>query len=136
MSRFERHIFICTNERPPENPTGCCATKGGDQVRAAFKSELKRRKLNSLVRANRAGCLANCSHGVSIVVYPEAVWYGGVTLKDVDEIIEEHLIGGKVVNRLLLKEYSPGPFNLEPLKIPESVAALQRRSAAGDDPGK
>ena len=132
MSKFERHLFICTNKRPPEDPTGCCAAKGSDQVRAAFKSELKRRKLSSLVRANRAGCLSNCSNGVSVVVYPEGVWYGRVTLKDVDEIIEQHLIRGKVVERLLLKDVSPGPFQLAPLKIPENIASLQRPDGADE----
>lgn len=136
MSKFKRHLFICTNERPPESPTGCCSAKGGDQVRAAFKSELKRRKLSTMVRANRAGCLSNCSNGISVVVYPEGVWYGRVTLNDVDEIVEQHLIGGRVVDRLLLREISPGPFQLEPLEIPESIAALQGRDTGGNDTDK
>ena len=125
MPRYQRHIFVCTNVRPPENPTGCCALKGGSDVRSRFKDELKRRKLKSFVRANTAGCLANCSNGITVVVYPEAVWYGHVTLNDVNEIIEHHILKGEVVERLLMKEYSPIPSNLQPLVLPEAIAAHQ-----------
>lgn len=100
MSRFERHIFICTNVRPADNPKGCCASKGAEAIAAKFKEELHRRGLKGRVRANKAGCLDQCELGPSIVVYPEGVWYGGVTLDDVNEIIESHVIGGKPVARL------------------------------------
>jgi len=56
------------------------------------------------VRVNKAGCLDQCARGVTCVVYPEAVWYGGVTLDDVDEIIERHLVGGEPVERLVLPD--------------------------------
>lgn len=52
------------------------------------------------IRANKAGCLDQCELGVSVVVYPDGVWYGRVTLEDVNEIIESHLIAGKPVERL------------------------------------
>ena len=56
------------------------------------------------VRANQSGCLDQCEHGPNLVVYPDAVWYGRVTLADVDEIIESHIVGGKPVERLVLPE--------------------------------
>ena len=52
------------------------------------------------VRINIAGCLDRCEEGPVIVVYPEAVWYTYVDRSDVDEIIEEHLKNGRVVDRL------------------------------------
>jgi (2Fe-2S) ferredoxin len=102
MNRFERHVFVCTNRRSDDDPRGCCAAKGSDEVRDLFKKLLKARGLNKRMRANTAGCLDACATGVTVVVYPEGVWYGGVTAGDVEEIIEKHLIGGQVVERLLL----------------------------------
>ena len=102
MARFRHHVFVCENRRPEDDPRGCCACKGSEAVRAALKAELKRRGLKGLVRANGAGCLDACPHGPSIVVYPEGVWYGHVRVEDVPEIVEQHLIRGKPVVRLLI----------------------------------
>lgn len=132
MPRYQRHVFICTNSRPPESSTGCCASKGGDEVRTAFKDELRRRKLASIVRANKSGCLANCDRGVTVVVYPEGVWYGGVKPEDVSEIIERHILRGELVERLLVEECWTGPLRLSPLEIPESASGLGGRPAAGE----
>jgi (2Fe-2S) ferredoxin len=54
------------------------------------------------LRVNSAGCLGQCAHGVTVVVYPEAVWYGNVRPEDVDRIVEEHLAGGRPVEELRL----------------------------------
>ena len=104
MPHFERHIFVCVNRRDPDNQKGCCASKGAEQVRAAFKREVAVRGCKGLVRANSSGCLDQCQHGVSVVIYPEQVWYGGVTEADVPEIVEKHVLGGHVVERLLMPE--------------------------------
>jgi (2Fe-2S) ferredoxin len=106
VERFTRHVFICTNERKPDDPRGCCKSRGSDAVVEAFKSELAKRGLKKKIRANKAGCLDQCEQGVSIVVYPDAVWYGHVTAADVNEIIEKHLIGGEPVDRLRIP-YGP-----------------------------
>jgi (2Fe-2S) ferredoxin len=103
MARFRHHVFVCENERPPDDPRGCCACKGSRDIRQALKAELKRRNLKGLVRANAAGCLDACAHGPSIVVYPEGVWYGGVRVEDVPEIVERHLVGGQPVERLRIR---------------------------------
>src|SRR4051794_7511012 len=102
MPRYEKHVFVCTNRRDPDNPKGSCAQKGSEQVREKFKSELYERGLKSRMRANAAGCLDQCEHGCTVVVYPDEVWYGHVTPADVNEIIDDHLVGGKIVERLLL----------------------------------
>lgn len=103
IPKYSHHIFICENHRDPSDPRGCCAAKGSEAIRIAMKAELKARGLKSEVRANKAGCLDQCAHGPSIVVYPEGVWYAHVSERDVEEIIESHIIGGKPVERLLLK---------------------------------
>ena len=100
MPPFERHVFVCENRRPAGHPKGCCAEKGSEGVRAALKAELARRGLDRTVRANAAGCLDACEHGVAIVVYPEQVWYGRVTVADVPEFVEEQLVNGRPVERL------------------------------------
>lgn len=118
MPGFERHVFVCTNERAADNPRGCCKSKGAAGVRDKLKQELTTRGLAKLIRANNAGCLDQCDHGVSIVVYPEQVWYGGVTEADVVEIVERHLIGGEVVTRLLIPDQPKLPSALVPLRLP------------------
>ncbi len=104
MPTFLRHVFVCTNERSADHPKGSCKLKGSVEVRDALKAELTKRGLAKTIRANNAGCLDQCEHGITVVVYPEQVWYGGVTVADVTEIVEKHLIGGEVVTRLMIPE--------------------------------
>jgi (2Fe-2S) ferredoxin len=107
--RFERHVFVCENRRPAGHPKGCCATRGGAEVREALKEALRARGLQDRVRANSAGCLDACERGVVLVVYPEGTWYGGVTAADVPEIVESHLVGGKPVERLVIRAFPAKP---------------------------
>ena len=72
------------------------------EIVEAFKAKLKAKKLPIKVRAQRAGCLDICHYGQTIVVYPEGIFYVGVELKDVDEIIEEHIVNNRTVQRLVL----------------------------------
>lgn len=102
MANFQKHIFICINERAADDSRGCCASRGGKDVAKAFKVKLFERGLKRIVRPNKAGCLDQCAAGVTCVVYPEGVWYGRVTVGDVDEIIEKHIIGGEPVERLVI----------------------------------
>uniref|UniRef100_A0A7V3E7M9 (2Fe-2S) ferredoxin domain-containing protein n=1 Tax=Ignavibacterium album TaxID=591197 RepID=A0A7V3E7M9_9BACT len=104
MKRFEKHIFICENQRPAGHPRGCCKDKGGSEVKELFKKRLKELGLNSLVRANTSGCLDACEFGVTVVVYPEQIWYGGVKTEDVEEIIQNHILNDKPVERLLIND--------------------------------
>jgi (2Fe-2S) ferredoxin len=104
MPKFEKHIFICGNQRPPGNPRGCCDPTGQAKLQKLFKQKLAERGLKGKVRANQSGCLDQCEHGPNLVVYPDAVWYGYVTEADVDEIIESHIIGGQPVKRLMLAD--------------------------------
>ncbi len=110
MSRYQRHVFVCINERPAGHPKGCCLEKGSAAIRDALKAELQRRGLSGLVRANNSGCLDACAFGASMVIYPEGIWYGGVTKEDVPEIVEQTILRGAVIQRLLIKEprYAPG----------------------------
>jgi (2Fe-2S) ferredoxin len=100
MRIFNKHIFVCENKRPDGHPRGCCSDKNSEEIRTIFKSRIKELGLNSSVRANATGCLDMCEHGVTIVIYPEQVWYGNVTLDDVEEIIQEHILKNNLVERL------------------------------------
>ena len=104
MARFRHHIFICTNQRGPEDARGCCDPDGSEALRNRFKEEVARSGLKRTVRANSAGCLDQCEHGPTVVIYPEAVWYGNVRVDDVAEIVQSHLVRGKPVERLLIPD--------------------------------
>ncbi|MFT7485441.1 MAG: (2Fe-2S) ferredoxin [Candidatus Paceibacteria bacterium] len=104
MAKFQRHIFICTNLRGEDDTRGSCTSRGGAEVASAFKKKLYARGFKRVVRANKAGCLDQCAQGCVIVVYPDNVWYGGVTAEDVDEIIEEHIVNGRTVERLRIAD--------------------------------
>ena len=102
MSHYQRHVFFCCNQRAADDPRGCCAAKGSVRVRDYAKEKVKALGLagKGKVRINQAGCLDRCEEGPVIVVYPEEVWYTYVDKDDIDEIIEEHLVNGRVVDRL------------------------------------
>ena len=123
MARFQRHVFICTNERPAGHPKGCCKEKGSEDVRSALKAELKRRGLSGVVRANISGCLDACEFGASMVIYPEGIWYGCVKREDVPEIIERTILKGEIIERLLIPDerYRPATKSIPPLELPQSL---------------
>lgn len=104
MAPFEKHLFICCNQRPAGHPRGCCDPSASEALQKAFKKALAERGLARRIRANRSGCLDQCEHGPTVVVYPDAVWYGGVTEGDIPEIIDRHLVGGEPVARLRLAD--------------------------------
>jgi (2Fe-2S) ferredoxin len=104
MAGFAKHIFICTNQRAPGHPRGCCDPQAQGELQRAFKIQLAKSGIPAIVRANKAGCLDQCEHGPTVVVYPEGVWYGKVSVADVAEIVESHIVGNRPVERLRLAE--------------------------------
>jgi (2Fe-2S) ferredoxin len=102
MLPYERHVFVCVNERPPDHRRGCCASRNGKEILAQLKLMNQKSGLAGRVRINAAGCLDECERGAAIVVYPEAVWYGQVTLDDVEELYDSHVVNGRPVERLRL----------------------------------
>lgn len=98
---YNKHIFICTNERPAGSRISC-GERNGLELVAAFKKLVKDRGLSTEIRAQRTGCLEACEAGPSMVVYPEGVFYGHVQLTDIEEIVTEHLQNDRPVKRLLM----------------------------------
>ena len=97
---YQRHIFFCLNERT--NGENCCAQHGAQQAFEHCKALVKQQGLAGAgkVRVNKSGCLDRCAEGPVIVIYPEETWYTYVDPTDLDEIIEEHLVHGRPVERL------------------------------------
>jgi (2Fe-2S) ferredoxin len=100
MSFFKHHVFFCLNERPAGK--ACCHHLGAAGMQAYAKKRIKALGLAGPgeIRINRAGCLGRCDEGPVLVIYPDNVWYQYVDQEDIDEIIEEHLVHGRIVNRL------------------------------------
>ena len=100
MSFYKHHVFFCQNRRDP--PAACCANHNAEAMREHAKKRIKALKMSGegKVRINSSGCLDRCEEGPVIVVYPDNVWYTYVDKKDIDEIIDEHLVNGRPVERL------------------------------------
>lgn len=99
MEPFRFHLFICTQQKP-EGVTSCPAS-GSFAVLEAMDREIQRRNLTNNVQLTTCGCVGLCDEGPMIVVYPEGAWYRHVQASDVSEIVEKHLSGHKVVDRLI-----------------------------------
>lgn len=102
MSYYKHHVFFCLNQR--EDGRKCCASAGAQDLHAHAKDRVKQLGISGPggVRVNKAGCLDRCDEGPCLVVYPEGVWYTYVDREDIDEIVDEHLVHGRVVERLRL----------------------------------
>jgi (2Fe-2S) ferredoxin len=97
---YKHHVFFCVNQR--EGGEQCCNQHDAEGMRGYAKGRIKSLGLNGegRIRINNAGCLDRCSEGPVLVVYPDETWYTYVDKKDIDEIIDEHLVHGRVVERL------------------------------------
>jgi (2Fe-2S) ferredoxin len=102
---YEVHAFVCLGGKT-------CPTQGSEAIWAALKAGVAERGLDDRVRVNKSGCLSQCGHGPMICVYPEGVWYGGVTPEDVAPIVA-HLAGGPPHARRLYTPARPGSNKVE-----------------------
>lgn len=100
MGKPQKHVFVCTQSRPVDHPRGSCAAKGSTAVLQEFMQQFQQRELWGRFSVAGSSCLGTCGTGPSVVVYPEGVMYAGVDKDDVAAIIDEHLLGGKPVERL------------------------------------
>jgi (2Fe-2S) ferredoxin len=100
MSYFRHHVFFCCNQRDPGET--CCNTHSANELQRYAKERIAALGLKGRgnIRINKAGCLDRCDDGPVLVVYPDETWYTYVDREDIDEIIDEHLLHGRVVARL------------------------------------
>ncbi len=95
---FRSHILICGG-------TGCTSNQS-PAIKAEFERLLKEKGLDNDVQVVTTGCFGLCANGPLCVVYPEGAYYGGIKVEDVKEIVDEHIVKGRIVNRLLLREHN------------------------------
>ena len=94
------HVLICGG-------TGCTSS-GSPAIRAHLEKELAAHGLSDEIKVVQTGCFGLCALGPIMIVYPEGTFYSRVTEADVTEIVEEHLLKGRVVDRLVYNEPAPG----------------------------
>lgn len=102
MSLYQKHVFVCENWREESDARGSCGQKGSTSFRNKLKEEIERHGLKSKIRINQAGCLGTCNQGISMVIYPDGIWYGKVKESDIPEIIEKSLLKNEKIDRLLM----------------------------------
>ncbi|NEV64986.1 (2Fe-2S) ferredoxin domain-containing protein [Thiorhodococcus minor] len=104
MAFYRYHVFFCTNQR--DDGSQCCSLSGAGPARDFLKARTKALGLAGPggIRVNVAGCLGRCAEGPVAVVYPEGVWYTYVDREDLEQILQDHLIGGRPVERLRLPD--------------------------------
>jgi NADH:ubiquinone oxidoreductase subunit F (NADH-binding)/(2Fe-2S) ferredoxin len=115
MALVRAHILICTG-------TGCTAS-GAKDVLAKFDEELKAKKLRDEVSLVETGCHGFCEGGPLVIIYPEGTFYTRVKPADVAEIVEEHILKGRTVSRLLFKE----PLTAEKVPNYDEIAFYKKQ---------
>ena len=96
MNFVRSHILVCTG-------TGC-SSSNSPKIIEAFERELKEQGMEQEARVVKTGCFGLCAMGPVVLIYPEGAFYTHVTPDDVPEIVSEHIVKGRIVQRLLHKE--------------------------------
>lgn len=93
MNKYRKHVFVCTSYD--------CASYGSEELIEMLRQRLQERNLASEIKLTKSGCLKECEDGPIVLIYPDGVWYSRVLPEDVDEIVDGHLIDGRIIPRLL-----------------------------------
>ena len=112
---YEKHLMIC-------GATGCLSS-GSAKVQQALEEELANRGLKEKFRLVMSGCPGFCEVGPILVVYPDEVFYCRLTPEDIPELVEKHLLGGEIIERLLYK----GPDVEAPARFYETIPFYQKQ---------
>ena len=99
--KYDKHIFICTNDRGENSTKQSYGRCGGLDIRKEFVSLINASGLKGKVRANKSGCLDLCEQGPAIVIYPQGYWYMNVEKRNIEKIFYESVIGDNPVAELI-----------------------------------
>jgi (2Fe-2S) ferredoxin len=122
-------VFVCTKQRPANDPEGCCCNAGAMEIYQAFQAEIQKRELGSCVEVRQSGCLDRCEAGAVALVYqphqrefswlpnklrlklrrffmPKRCLYGHLTGEDIPEIVDSHFVRGRALKRCQISTYS------------------------------
>jgi len=128
MEPFRYHVFICDQQKP--EGVLCCSARGSTKVIEALRREVAARGLTDQVQITTCGSLGLCERGPNMVVYPEGVWYSGVGLEEVPEIVQSHFQEGRVVARLANTDAATLRAEIQSNRE-RMLAALRAKEAAG-----
>lgn len=126
MEPFRFHVFVCMQEKPKDVP--CCIASQSAAVLEALNKELAARGLRDEVQVSTTGCMGTCENGPVVLAYPEGIWYSKVTPQDVPEIVAQHFLRGKVVDRLARTEVFE--MKAQIIEHREKYLAMLREKAA------
>ena len=128
MQPFRYHVFACDQQKPEGAP--CCSARGSRKVVDALRGEVAAQGLADQVQITACGSLGLCERGPNIVVYPEGVWYSGVTAGDVPELVRSHFHDGNPVERLVNRDVQAVRVEIESNKS-KMQAGMKAKDAAG-----
>ena len=97
MAAFAHHIFIRGKSRQAGAARGSCDPDEREALRGAFKKATKKAGLSRTTRTRLTACLDQCEHGPVVVIYPRAIWYGGVQPDDAERIVARTLVAGAIL---------------------------------------
>src|ERR1039458_3483903 len=133
MEPFRFHFFVCTQQKP--EGVSSCPDSGSYAVLNGLDREIQARGLGRDVQVTTCGCMGLCDEGPVMVVYPEGVWYRGVQPSDISEIVDTHLRGGKLVDRLVWND-APAMKAMSVEHGEKFRAAMAARDKAGTLPDR
>ncbi len=100
---YRSHVLICGG-------TGCTSS-GSKTLQTVLASELEKQGLTNEIKIVQTGCFGLCALGPIMIVYPEGTFYSRVTAEDIPEIVEEHLLKGRIIDRLVYNDVIPDEVN-------------------------
>ena len=127
MEPFRYHVYACQQEKPGTSAP-CCSARGSGEVLEALRMELAVQGLMGDVQVTTCGSLGMCERGPNMVVYPEGIWYSGVQVADVPELVREHFANGRPLERLVNRDAAALKKEIEENRA-KAMAALRAAQA-------
>ena len=129
MEPFRLHVFFCRQQKP--GGLTCCGARGAAESLAALQAAIAAEGLAGEVMVTPCDSIGLCGRGPNLIVYPEGLWYSGVTPEAAREIVREHFKHGRPVERLVERDMEKvkAEFLVHRARMQETVARLQAEAA-------